>query len=70
MTGYALKLGGAAIVILFAGVFAIALFGDIWTDVGLGAATIVVVGGLLLIAWYLDRKEKAKRAGIEDLPHI
>ena len=70
MTGYVLKLGGAAIVILFAGVFAIALFGDIWTDVGLGAATIVVVGGLLLIAWFLGRKEKAKRAGIEDLPHI
>jgi drug/metabolite transporter (DMT)-like permease len=70
MTGYALKLGGAAIVILLAGVFAIVLFGDIWTDVGLGAAFLVVGGGLLLLAWYLDRKEKAKRAGLEDLPPI
>jgi Flp pilus assembly protein TadB len=70
MTGYVLKLGGAAIVILLAGAIAIVIFGDIWTDVGLGAATIVVVGGLLLLAWYLDRKEKAKRAGIEDLPRI
>ena len=55
MTGYVLKLGGAAIVILLAGAIAIVIFGDIWTDVGLGAATIVVVGGLLLLAWYLDR---------------
>ena len=70
MTSYALKLGGAAIVILLAGAIAIVIFGDIWTDVGLGAACVVVGGGLLLLAWYLDRKEKAKRAGIEDLPRI
>ena len=70
MTGYVLKLGGAAIVILLAGAIAIVIFGDIWTGVGLGAATIVVVGGLLLLAWYLDRKEKAKRAGIDELPRI
>ena len=70
MTSYVLKLGGAAIVVLFAGLLAIVLFGDIWTDVGLGAAAIVVGGGLLLLAWYLDRKEKAKRAGIDELPRI
>ena len=70
MTGYALKLGGAAIVILLAGVLAIVLFGNIWADVGMGAAALVVGGGLLLLAWFLDRKEKAKRAGLEDLPRI
>ena len=70
MTGYVLKLGGAAIVVLFAGVLAIVLFGDIWTDVGLGAAALVVGGGLLLLAWFLDRKEKEKRAGIDELPRI
>jgi hypothetical protein len=70
MTSYVLKLGGAAIVVLFAGVLAIVLFGNIWTDVGLGAAALVVGGGLLLLGWYLDRKERAKRAGIEDLPRI
>ena len=70
MTSYVLKLGGAAIVVLFAGVLAIVLFGNIWADVGLGAAALVVGGGLLLLGWYLDRKEKAKRAGIEDLPRI
>ena len=51
-------------------VLAIVLFGDIWTDVGLGAAAIVVGGGLLLLAWFLDRKEKEKRAGIDELPRI
>ena len=70
MTGYALKLGGAAIVIMLAGVLAIVLFGNIWTDVGLGAAIVVVCGGLLLLAWNVDRKERAKRAGIEELPKI
>ena len=70
MAGYVLKLGGAAIVVLFAGVLAIVLFGDIWTKVGFGAAALVVGGGLLFFAWYVDRKEKEKRAGIEDLPRI
>ena len=70
MSGYVLKLGGAAIVIMFAGVLAIVLFGNIWTDVGMGAAALVVGGGLLLLAWFLDRKEKEKRAGIDELPRI
>ena len=70
MTGYVLKLGGAAIVIMLAGVLAIVLFGNIWTDVGMGAAVFVVGGGLILLAWYLDRKERAKRAGIDELPRI
>jgi hypothetical protein len=70
MTGYMLKLGGAAIALLFAGVIAIVLFGDIWTKVGMGAAIIVVCGGMLLVAWFLDRKEREKREGLEDLPRI
>ena len=70
MTGYALKLGGAAIVLLLAGVLAIVIFGNIWTRVGLGAAIVIVGGGLLLLAWNVDRKDKAKRAGLEDLPRI
>ena len=36
----------------------------------MGAALVVVFGGLLLVAWYLDRKEKAKRAGIDELPRV
>jgi Flp pilus assembly protein TadB len=70
MSGYVLKLGGAAIALLFAGVIAIVLFGDIWTKVGMGAAIVVVCGGMLLLAWFLDRKEREKRQGLEDLPRI
>jgi Flp pilus assembly protein TadB len=70
MTGYVLKLGGAAVLILFAGVIAFVIFGDIWARIGIGAAVIVVGGALLLLAWYLDRKERAKRQGLEDLPRV
>jgi Flp pilus assembly protein TadB len=67
---YALKLAGAGIAILLLGALAIVIFGDIWTKVGMGAAIVVVVGALLLFAWYVDRKDKAKRAGYEDLPPV
>jgi len=70
MTSYVLKLGGAAILLLFAGVIAFVLFGNIWARVGIGAAIVVVGGGLLLFAWNVDRKERAKRAGIDELPRI
>ena len=67
---YALKLAGAAIALLVLGVIGIAIFGNIWARVGIGAAIVVVFGGLLLFAWSVDRKDKAKRAGIDELPHV
>ena len=70
MASYVLKLGGAAILLLFAGVIAFVLFGNIWARVGIGAAIVVVGGGLLLFAWNVDRKGRAKRAGIDELPKI
>ena len=70
MASYVLKLGGAAILLLFAGVIAFIIFGDIWARVGIGAAIAVVGGGLLLFAWNVDRKEREKRAGIDELPKI
>ncbi len=70
MMSYALKLAGVAILLLFAGVAAIAIFGNIWAQVGIGAAIVVVCGGLLLFAWNVDRKDKAKRQGLEDLPPV
>lgn len=70
MMSYGLKLGGAAILIVLLGVVAILVFGDIWARVGIVAAMVVVFGGLLLLAWGLQRKERARRKGIEDLPRI
>ena len=70
MASYGLKLAGAAILFLFIGVLGIVIFDRIWVRVGLGAALLVVFGGLLLVAWNVDRKDKAKRAGIDELPPI
>lgn len=68
--GYALKLAGAAIALLLLGVLGIVIFGNIWAQVGIGAAIVVVFGGLLFWAWTVDRKDKAKRAGIDELPRV
>lgn len=63
--GLYVKYAGAAIAILFLGVLGILLFEGIWYRVGLGAAIVIVCGGLLLFAWMTDRKDRAKRAGLE-----
>ena len=70
MAGYGFKLAGAAIAFLLIGVLVILIFDRIWFRIGMGTALVVVFGGLLLVAWYLDRKDKAKRAGIDELPPI
>jgi len=67
---YAFKLGGAAIAFLLIGVVLILIFDAIWFRVGLGAAVVVGVGALLLFAWNVDRKAKAKRAGLDELPRV
>lgn len=68
--GYALKLALAGIGILLAGVLAIVIFDRIWFRVGLGAALVVVCGGLLLFAWSVDRKGRKAREGLDELPRI
>ena len=41
------------------------IFDAIWVRVGLGAALVIVVGGLLFFAWRQDQKAKESRAGLE-----
>lgn len=70
MAKYGFKLAGAAIGILLLGILAILLFDALWFQIGFGAALVLVFGGILLLAWNTDRKEKAKRAGLDELPPV
>ncbi len=67
---YALKLAAAAIAILALGMLGILIFDAIWMRVGLGAAIVIVCGGLLLFAWNTDRKDREARAGLDELPRV
>lgn len=70
MWSYGFKLAAAGIAVLLGGVAVILLFDSIWYQVGLGAAIVIVVGGLLLVAWVADRKDREKRAAIDELPRV
>jgi hypothetical protein len=59
------KYAAALIAVLLLGVLGIVIFNRIWYQVGLGAAIVVVCGGLLFFAWRNDRKDRAARAGLE-----
>ena len=70
MSGYIVKMGLFAAGLLIVGVIGMVIFGNIWARTGIGAAIVVVSGGLLLYVWSLDRKVHAKRGGLEDLPDV
>lgn len=61
------KYVAALIAVLLLGVLGIVLFSRIWYQVGLGAAIVVICGGLLFFAWRTDRKDRAARAGLDDI---
>ena len=67
---YALKLALAAIAFLVLGVLILVVFDSIWLHVGMGAALILVFGGLIFLVWRVDRKDKARRAGLDELPPV
>ena len=67
---YALKLAAVAIGFLLVGALGIVIFSRIWYRVGFFAALLIVFGGLLLLVWNVDRKDKAKRAGLDELPPV
>ena len=62
---YALKLAGIGLLFVIVGVIGIALFGALWARIGIGAAIVIVVGGLLFFAWRQDQKARESRAGLD-----
>lgn len=70
MISYGLKLAGVAALLILAGGLAIAIFSNVWLERSLGAAFLIVGGGLLLIAWRVDRKGRKAREGLDELPPI
>jgi hypothetical protein len=62
---YALKLAAIGLVFVVVGVIGIAVFGALWARIGIGAAIVIVVGGLLFFAWRQDQKSREARAGLE-----
>jgi Flp pilus assembly protein TadB len=67
---YPWKLAGTAMLMVVCAALAIIIFEDIWTQVGLVAAAVVVFGGLLLFVWLLQRKDRERRKGIDELPPV
>jgi Flp pilus assembly protein TadB len=67
---YPVKLGLAAIAIFLVGVGVVIIFDKLWLQVSLGAAIVVVGGALLALAWWVDRKDKRKREGLDELPDV
>jgi Flp pilus assembly protein TadB len=67
---YPWKLAGAAMLMILAGALAIVIFEDIWVQAGLFAAMVVVFGGLIGLVWLLQRKDRERRKGVDELPRV
>ena len=67
MTGYVFKMAIVAIGVMAAGFIAILLFGNLWVQIGLGAAILLLCGVLLAIGWIFDRREHDRNAALDEL---
>jgi Flp pilus assembly protein TadB len=67
---YPWKLAGTAMLMVVVAALVIILFEDIWLQVGLGAAMVVVFGGVIAFVWFLQRKDRERRKGVDELPRI
>jgi asparagine N-glycosylation enzyme membrane subunit Stt3 len=56
------KFVGVAILVVAAGIAGILIFNGLWYRVGFGAAVVVIVGGLLLVAWRADKRSASAYA--------
>jgi len=67
MTGLIVKAVAIGLVAIAVLVIGIVVLEEVWLQVGLGAAIVVICIPLLIWAWYLDRKEKTRRQDLEDI---
>ncbi len=67
---YPWRLAGAAMLMVVVAALVIIIFEDIWFQVGLGAAMLVVFGGLIALVWLLQRKDRERRKGVDELPRV
>jgi len=67
---YPWKLAGAAMLMVIVGAIVIVIFEDLWLQVGLIGAMVIVFGGLIALLWLVQRKDRARRKGVDELPRV
>ena len=67
---YPWKLAGAAMLMVIVGAIVIVIFEDLWLQVGLIGAMVIVFGGLIALVWLIQRKDHARRKGVDELPRV
>jgi hypothetical protein len=67
VTGLVVKWTAIALAFFVVIVIGIMVLEEVWLQVGLGAAVLVICTPLLIWAWRVDRREKARRADLEDI---
>jgi Flp pilus assembly protein TadB len=67
---YPWKLAGAAMLMVVVAALVIIIFEDLWLQIGLVGAMVVVFGGLIGLVWLLQRKDRERRKGVDELPRV
>jgi len=67
---YPWKLAGAAMLMVVVGALVIIIFEDLWLQIGLVGAMVVVFGGLIGLVWLVQRKDRERRKGVDELPRV
>ena len=67
---YPWKLAGTAMLMVVAAAVVILIFEGIWVQVGLIGAMVIVFGGLIAFVWVLQRKDRERRKGVDELPRV
>jgi CHASE2 domain-containing sensor protein len=64
---YGLKIVGIGIAIILLFGVGIVFFTAAWARIGLISAIVVICVPLLIYGWYVDRKSRREREGLEDI---